>query len=103
MPVYTVALGTPQGVALIPDGRGNERRVNVPPDPETLKAVADRTQALFFDAPSAGQLKQVYRDLGHEDRLPGRAQGRDPHPARVGIVLLMIAAGLNLAWSQRLP
>ena len=40
VPVYTVALGTPGGQALIPDPRGGSRLQTVPPDPETLHAVA---------------------------------------------------------------
>ncbi|MEO5680574.1 MAG: VWA domain-containing protein, partial [Acidimicrobiales bacterium] len=64
VPIYTVALGTSAGQALIPDGRGGSRLQTVPPDPDTLQAVAERTGGQFYDAPSAGELGKVYEDIG---------------------------------------
>ena len=42
MPIYTVALGTPSGTIKVPRGGGRSGTVTerVPPDPETLRAVA---------------------------------------------------------------
>jgi Ca-activated chloride channel homolog len=56
VPVYTVALGTPEGV--LPDGRA------VPPDPASLAAVAEITGGEAFESKDAASVRAVYEDLG---------------------------------------
>jgi Ca-activated chloride channel family protein len=103
VPVYTVALGTPDGEAVITDQRGQQQVIPVPPDPDTLRSIAERTKASFFDAPSAAQLDAVYQDLGR--KVGYRSERRDAThiPLAAGVLLLLVSAGLSLAWSQRLP
>lgn len=103
VPIYTVALGTATGQALIPDLQGGSRLQTVPPDPETLKAVAERTGGQFYDAPSAGQLNKVYDDIG--SKIGSRKERKDAThwPLGVGVGFLVLAAGLSLAWQQKLP
>ena len=81
IPVYTVALGTPNGTLTFGGGGPGpnpfgDRRVPVPPDPATLKAIADRTGGEFFAAQSAKSLQSAYSKLG--SRLGTKAgQERD--------------------------
>jgi Ca-activated chloride channel family protein len=107
IPVYTVALGTPNGTLTFGGGSGpspfGDRRVPVPPDPATLKAIADRTGGEFFAAQSAKTLQNAYSKLG--SRL-----GRKPGKSEITYGFLAAAAGLLLAagllsalWSPRLP
>lgn len=108
IPVYTVALGTPNGTLNFggnpfPGGGFGGRRVPVPPDPATLRAIADRTGGQFFAAQSAKSLQSAYSKLG--SRL-----GRKPGKSEVTYGFLAAAAGLLLAagllsalWSPRLP
>ena len=103
VPIYTVALGTATGQALIPDGRGGSRLQTVPPDPETLKAVAERTGGQFYDAPSAGQLDKVYDDIGTKIGFRKERKDATHWPLGAGVALLVVAAGLSLAWQQKLP
>ena len=56
VPVYTVALGTAEGV--LPDGRA------VPPDPASLAAVAEITGGEAFESKDAESVRKVYEDLG---------------------------------------
>jgi len=56
VPVYTVALGTAEGV--LPDGRA------VPPDPASLAAVAEITGGEAFESKDAESVRTVYEDLG---------------------------------------
>jgi Ca-activated chloride channel family protein len=109
IPVYTVALGTPGGTLTF-DGAGypgggpfGGRRVPVPPDPETLRAIADRTGGEFFAAQSAKSLQAAYRKLGsHLGRKPG--QSEITYGFLAGAALLLVAAGvLSALWSPRLP
>jgi Ca-activated chloride channel family protein len=111
IPVYTVALGTPNGTLQFggrppggfPGGFGFNRRVPVPPDPDTLRAIANRTGGKFFAARDAGTLNAAYSSLG--SRL-----GRKPGKTEITFFFLAAAAGLligagllSAAWSPRLP
>jgi Ca-activated chloride channel family protein len=111
IPVYTVALGTPDGALDFGAGGGSYpgggpfggRRVPVPPDPVTLKAIADRTGGQFFAAQSAKSLQAAYRKLGSSlGRKPGRSE--ITYGFLAGAAFLLVAAGLLSAlWSPRLP
>jgi Ca-activated chloride channel homolog len=103
IPVYTVALGTPNGVIVRRNWYGGPRRIAVPPDPETLSAIARVTGGKFFAARSADTLTSAYRDLGSElGRIPGKRE--------VTWLLLAVAAALLAAagvasalWAPRIP
>lgn len=102
IPVYTVALGTPNGV-LRPGSQGLGGGWRAVPDPATLRAIAHATGGEFFEARNAKSLSAAYTKLG--TRL-GRTQGRAEitHAFLLGAVALLVAAGLLSArWSPRLP
>jgi Ca-activated chloride channel family protein len=112
IPVYTVALGTPNGQLDFGAGGGGYqagpppfggRRVPVPPDPDTLRAIANRTGGEFFAAQSAKSLQSAYGKLGSSlGRKPG--QSEITYAFLAGAAFLLVAAGLLSAlWSPRLP
>ncbi len=113
IPVYTIALGTPNGTLNFgfgrgrafrdPYGSGYTRGVPVPPDPGTLKAIAQRTGGEFFAARSAKSLRAAYTKLGSRlGRKPGTSEVT--YGFLAGAAGLLIAAGLLSAlWSPRLP
>jgi Ca-activated chloride channel family protein len=117
IPVYTVALGTPGGTLTFGPGAGpggggggsypgglfGGRRVPVPPDPDTLRAIADRTGGQFFAAQSAKSLQSAYQKLGSSlGRKPGKSE--ITYVFLAAAALLLVAAGLLSAlWSPRLP
>ena len=108
IPVYTVALGTPSGALYLGGGFPGAgpfggHRVPVPPDPATLRAIADRTGGEFFAAQSAKSLQSAYKKLGSRlGRKPG--QSEITYGFLAGAALLLVAAGLLSAlWSPRLP
>jgi Ca-activated chloride channel family protein len=102
VPVYTIALGTPNGVLKRTFGPF-QRSVPVPPDPDTLRAIAQRTGGRFFNATSAEALQSAYAKLGSSlGRVPGRSEVTYAFVA--GAAALLVAAGLLSAfWSPRLP
>lgn len=112
IPVYTVALGTPGGTLTFGqspggpprfDPNGPPRTVPVPPDPATLRAIAERTGGEFFAARSTESLQAAYKHLGSRlGRRPGRSE--ITYGFLAGAAGLLIAAGLlSAAWSPRLP
>jgi Ca-activated chloride channel family protein len=98
IPVYTVALGTPGGVLR----RGGFARP-VPPDPATLRQIAQTTGGEFFATQSQARLNAVYEDLA--SRLGKKDEWREFTSALLGAAALfaLAASGLSLLWVQRLP
>jgi Ca-activated chloride channel family protein len=111
IPVYTVALGTPGGTLDFGGGGGypgspppfGGRRVPVPPDPDTLRAIANRTGGEFFAAQSSKSLQSAYGKLGSSlGRKPGKSE--ITYVFLAAAALLLVAGGLLSAlWSPRLP
>ena len=101
MPVNTVALGTSDAVVEVPLPNGLKEQVTVTPDAKTLREVARITGGRYAAAPTAERLKEVYRDLG--SRIGTRREKREVTAAfaGVGVVFLLVASGLSLAWTRR--
>jgi Ca-activated chloride channel family protein len=91
IPVYTIALGTPKGVIeREPFGyQGGSQLIPVPPDPETLRQIAETTGGEFSEARTAEALEKAYASLG--SRL-----GREPGESEVTFLFVALAAGLLL-------
>lgn len=97
--IYTIGLGTPGGGVFNYQGQ----MVLVPFDPTLLQQIAAITDGKFFISPSAGDLKQIYRELG-------RTIGWEKRKTEVsalfvaGAGVLMLGGGaLSLLWMGRLP
>ena len=103
MPVYTIALGTASGVVSVPDEFGVPQVVAVPPDVETLAAIAETTGARSFQAPTASDLSQIYESLG--TRVGARQESQEVTQwfAAAGLVLMVAGAGLAAHWFNRFP
>lgn len=100
--VFTIALGT-DGGTILAGPPGAEQVIPVPPDRETLSAIAEYTGAQSFDAQSASALEKVYAGLGSR-------VGREDRPREVtaafvaaGALLLAGAVGFGLLGAPRLP
>jgi Ca-activated chloride channel family protein len=102
IPVYTVALGTPNGEVTFDRGPFT-RTIQVPPDPVTMRAIARATGGQFFEAKNQSRLNAVYDRLG--SRLGRATAKREATYAFLGgAALLLAAAGLlSVRWLQRLP
>jgi Ca-activated chloride channel family protein len=102
VPVYTVALGTDHGTIQVRGANGAARTVRVPPDPQSLAAIAHASGGQSFTAASTEGLSAVYERLGSQ--LGRREQRRQVTSAFAagGLVLLLAGAGMSLRWFGRL-
>jgi Ca-activated chloride channel family protein len=103
IPVYTVSLGTQDGIVEVPVTGGYTARVQVPPDPNTLRQVATTTGGRFFAAPTSVDLKAVYADLA--SRLGRERRWREVTVAlaAAGAILMLAGGALSAAWFRRIP
>jgi Ca-activated chloride channel family protein len=102
IPVFTVALGTDAGTILVGPA-GQQQVVPVPPDRETLAAIAEYTDGESFDAESAEALEGVYSGIG--SRVGREDAPREVSAAFVALGALLAAAalGTGLLTAPRLP
>ena len=110
IPVYTIALGTPNGTLDRPPGFGSPfspgggpTRIPVPPDPATLRQIAQTTGGKFFDARSAQAVESAYSHLGS---VVARTRSkRETTYEFVGLaaILLVAAGAFSVLVAPRLP
>lgn len=103
IPVYTVVLGTPNGVVERELPGGFTERIRVPPEPQALRQVAVTSRGEFFTAAGAEELSAVYEELG--SRLGSRSKRAEVTVAfaGAGMALLLGAGALSTLMLRRLP
>jgi Ca-activated chloride channel homolog len=103
IPVYTVLVGTRDGVVERTLTGGYREQIRVPASPETLRQIARTTQATFFSAPNARRLREVYRELG--TRLGHQRKNREVSDLFAGgsALLLLVGGAFSALWFRRLP
>jgi Ca-activated chloride channel homolog len=110
IPVFTIALGTPEGT--IDRGAfGNQfgrdpgagQDIPVPPDPETLRAIAEMTGGEFTEARDAGALERAYSKMSSQlGKEPGESEVTFLFIGIAGL-LLLLAGGVSVFVAPRLP
>jgi Ca-activated chloride channel family protein len=103
VPVYTIALGTPNGQVQVRNDAGQLVTVDVPPDTETLAAIAETTGARAFHAPTAEDLAQIYKNLGSKVGYTQQSQEVTQMFAAAGLAFVLVGAGLAAHWFNRFP
>jgi Ca-activated chloride channel family protein len=103
VPVYTVLVGTPDGIVERELPGGFRELIRVPPSPDTLSGVAQATGGQFFTATNDTRLRQVYERLGSQ--LGSRTESREITDFFAGgsAVLLVIGGALSALWFRRVP
>ena len=98
--IYTVALGTPNGVLANPDPYAPP--ISVPPDPQLMAAIAQASGARTFNAQTADQLSSVYKALGSQLGSVARKREITVYFAVAGLALehLAVDAGALEALGQ---
>jgi Ca-activated chloride channel homolog len=103
VPIYTIALGTPEGTVEITNDYGETQTYDVPPDPETLKRVAEETGGRFFEAPTEADLEAVYEEIGSQVSYEDEERELTAAFAGAAAVLLLIGGSLSALWFGRIP
>jgi Ca-activated chloride channel family protein len=100
VPIYTVALGTGEGVVPNP---GPGPPIVVAPDPASLREISKASGGRAFTAQDSRELSSIYRNLG--SRLGQRTVRHETTAAFAvgGLVLLLGAAAASVRWVGRLP
>jgi Ca-activated chloride channel homolog len=103
VPVYTILLGTPNGVVQHKLPGGYTETIRVPPSAQTLQAIARTSGGEFFTASNDRRLGDVYDAL--RSRLGHKRQSREITDGFAGgAALLLLGAGaLSAIWFRRVP
>ncbi len=96
--VYTVGIGTVDGETIGFEGWSMRVRL----DEETLKRIANTTQAEYFYAGSADTLKKVYARLSARLTVEKKETEISGLLALAAAVLAITSAGLSLLWFNRI-
>ena len=99
VPINTVALGSRGAVITTPSGA----LLAVPPDPETMRRIAELSGGRSFEVSDAGDLGEVYEQLGSRVATKNERREITSGFAAGGVLLLLVAAGLGLRATARLP
>ncbi len=105
IPVYTVALGTPQGTIQVPVPKsqgGGTKTQPVPPDPRTLAEIARASGGRTFTADTTGGLKAVYERLGSQLGHKDEKRQITSAVAGGGLLLLLAGAAMSLGFFGRI-
>ncbi len=95
--VYTVGIGTKEGETIGFEGWSMRVRL----DEDTLKGIANLTRAEYFYAGTANDLKKVYQSLSTRLVVEKKETEITAFVAAAAAMLVMVAAGLSVAWFGR--
>jgi Ca-activated chloride channel family protein len=98
IPIYTVALGTPQGTV---EGGPFGGQLSVPPDPVTLRRIAKVSGGQAFTVEDSSELNRVYQRLGSQVGTTKKKREVTSGFAGIGLVLLAAGAFTALRWRGR--
>jgi len=103
IPVYTIVIGTQNGVVHETLTGGFQVNIHVPPSPQTLQQIAQVSGGQSFAAPTDSRLREVYRRLG--SLLGHRSRDREITDVFAGgaALLLLVGGGMSMFWFRRLP
>lgn len=101
VPIYTVALGTSD--ATVPNPGFGPPLLAVPPDPVTLRRIAQASGGRAYSAQDDQTLSTIYKTLGSQ--LGSRTAKHEVTAAFAigGLVLLLGAAAASTRWVGRVP
>ena len=112
--VYTISIGGQQGssqqnVAVLPNGETYSANVENASDPATLKAIAQQTGGLFYQAETTDRLQSIYDDIDKLEKTKLNVINYDRYydayfPFALALLLVVVLeVALRLTLLRRLP
>jgi Ca-activated chloride channel homolog len=101
IPIYTVALGTPEGEIQVKRSDGSTETQQVPPDPQTMRRVAQISGGRSYAIDDASELDRVYKQLGSQVALKDEKREITAWLAGAALALLVAASIPQLRWFAR--
>ncbi len=105
IPVSTISFGTEAGFILYDDPdtpQVESFRIDVPVAEDNLRAIAEATGGLYFQASSLEELEAVYADIGSAVGTEVELTEIADLFSAIAAALTLLAVGLSLWWFQRL-
>jgi Ca-activated chloride channel homolog len=96
--IYTVGVGTPAGATIGFEGWSMHVRL----DEETLRSIADLTRGEYFYAGNAMELRKIYESMRSRMVLETKKTEITAFFVAAAAVLVLLGAGLSLAWFSRI-
>ena len=97
--IFTIGVGSVEGTILRIEGRAIRTRL----DEDTLKKIAQMTDAEYFHASDESALTEIYEKLTRQVTLRVEKTEVTALFTVLGAVLALVAGMLSLAWFGRLP
>jgi Ca-activated chloride channel family protein len=97
--VYTVGIGSPEGTVVNFEGL----LIRVRLDEDTLKNIAEKTDASYFKADSETDLQGIYQNLSSQIVLKPEQTELTAGFTGLAVLLLLCAGIISLLWFNRLP
>jgi Ca-activated chloride channel family protein len=97
VPVSTIAFGTEDGSISL-----SGETITVPPDPDTLARIADRTGGEFSQATTGEELAVAYQQLGGKLQTGTVVRELYAVASAVAVLLLVASAAASLRWFGRI-
>jgi Ca-activated chloride channel family protein len=97
--VYTIGIGSTEGTILRLEGWAMRVRL----DEETLKRIAEKTDAKYYKADNETDLRQIYQNLGTQLVFKPEQTELTAAFTAFAAILLIIAGVLSLLWFNKLP
>jgi Ca-activated chloride channel family protein len=96
--VYTVGIGTPEGQKITVQGW----TMRVKLDEESMKTIADRTGAEYFNAVDAEELAKIYKNLNTQITLEKKNTEVTALFVALATLFSLLSAGLSMLWLNRI-
>ncbi len=103
IPIYTIVLGTQNGVVHDTVPGGFRVDIKVPPSPQTLREISQVSGGRSLSAANDSRLREVYTRLG--SLLGHKSEDREITDVFAGsaALLLLVGGGMSMFWFRRLP
>jgi Ca-activated chloride channel homolog len=101
IPVYTIALGSPNATIAVKRGSQTVMEPN-PPDPQAMAQIANASGGRTFAAADTAGLSAIYNHLANQLTHKKSKEEITSSFAGGGLVLLLLGSALSLLWFGRL-